>query len=284
VDFKEQLIELSGKIQKFRGEIVNEESAKHAFVLPFINALGYDTGVPTEVFPEFSADFGTSIADKVDYAIQKDKKPVILFECKWHGNKPLEKKDEDQLRKYFAACTDTRFGIVTDGIQYKFFSDLEKSGVMDEKPFLEFDMSQSGKVPFDDLKIFSKSVFDPGNVIEKATELKYLRGLQRTIEGEFNSPSEEFIKLLASKVYPDGKKITKSILGTFTKLTKRALTQFRTDLINEFLDVARKEADRGGAGPEPKSKGVSEPVLSPTLEEQEAFYIVKGLVCQDIPQ
>ena len=54
-------------------------------VLPFIHALGYDIFNPAEVVPEFTADIGTKKGEKVDYAILKDGKPIIMFETKWSG-------------------------------------------------------------------------------------------------------------------------------------------------------------------------------------------------------
>lgn len=48
--------------------------------MPFISALGYDVFNPTEVIPEFTADVGTKKGEKVDYAIKKDDKIIILIE------------------------------------------------------------------------------------------------------------------------------------------------------------------------------------------------------------
>jgi len=71
--------------------------------MPFINVLGYDVFDPTEVVPEFTADIGTKKGEKVDYAIMKDGKPIILFECKWSGA-DLNKEHASQLHRYFSCC------------------------------------------------------------------------------------------------------------------------------------------------------------------------------------
>jgi len=57
-----------------------EEATKNALVMPFIGTLGYNVFDPTEVVPEFTADFGTKKGEKVDYAIIRDGKPAMLFE------------------------------------------------------------------------------------------------------------------------------------------------------------------------------------------------------------
>ncbi len=48
--------------------LTTEEATKHALVLPFIQALGYDVFNPMEVVPEYTADFGLKQGEKVDYA------------------------------------------------------------------------------------------------------------------------------------------------------------------------------------------------------------------------
>ncbi len=97
-----------------------------ALVVPFIDrVLGYDVFDPTEVVPELVADVGLKKGEKVDYAIMKDGKPVILFECKQVGN-PLSVEQASQLFRYFHV-TEARIGVITDGIRYRIFSDLEKA-------------------------------------------------------------------------------------------------------------------------------------------------------------
>ncbi|MEP7093675.1 MAG: restriction endonuclease, partial [Flavobacterium sp.] len=77
-----QLKALADKIMLLKDKIETEESTKHAFVLPFINILGYDTFNPTEVVPEFTADLGLKKGEKVDYAIFQDGAPILIIECK----------------------------------------------------------------------------------------------------------------------------------------------------------------------------------------------------------
>ena len=122
---------------------------------PFFRALGYDTTDPTEVVPEFTADIGTKRGEKVDFAIVKDKSPVMLFECKWCGTE-LSNEHTSQLYRYFGV-TETRFGVLTNGIVYWFYSDLEQPNKMDSKPFLEFNMLDIKEPLVEELKKFTKS-------------------------------------------------------------------------------------------------------------------------------
>ncbi|HEY8916523.1 MAG TPA: restriction endonuclease, partial [Chitinophaga sp.] len=87
MDFKDQLKQLGNRVAKLKDQILTEEATKNAFVMPFIQCLGYDVFNPLEVVPEFIADLEIKKGEKVDYAIIKDNKPTILIECKhWSAN------------------------------------------------------------------------------------------------------------------------------------------------------------------------------------------------------
>ena len=128
-----QLKSLATKVDKLKDQITNEESTKHAFVLPFINILGYDAFNPMEVVPEFTADIGMKKGEKVDYAIYQNGEPILIVECK-HWTSSLDVHNSAQLFRYFHV-TKTRFALLTNGITYKFYTDLEDANKMDEKPF-----------------------------------------------------------------------------------------------------------------------------------------------------
>ena len=123
---------------RLKHSIETEEATKTAFVLPFIQMLGYDFFDPSEVVPEFTADVGTKRGEKVDFALIHDDAPAVLIECKKVGNK-LDVDEMSQLLRYFTATT-VRLGILTDGIHYRFFCDLDQPNVMDPRPFFEFNM------------------------------------------------------------------------------------------------------------------------------------------------
>jgi predicted type IV restriction endonuclease len=131
MDFIEKIQLLAQKIAKEKDHIQTEEATKNAFVLPFINSLGYDIFSPLEVIPEYTADVGIKKGEKVDYAVLKDGRPIMLFECKTCGC-DLNNVHMSQLYRYFSV-TDARIGVLTNGIVYRFFSDLEKPNQMDNE-------------------------------------------------------------------------------------------------------------------------------------------------------
>src|ERR1044072_4481160 len=135
MELQDSLKALGEKVARHKDGITTEEATKTAFVLPFINALGDDVFNPTEVVPEFVADLGIKKGEKVDYCIMKDGNPIIIVECK-HWSEDL-KVHNSQLHRYFHV-THAKFGLLTNGIVYRFYTDFDESNIMDDRPFLEF--------------------------------------------------------------------------------------------------------------------------------------------------
>jgi hypothetical protein len=240
--------------------------------------LGYDVFDPHQVTPEYIQDVGIKKGEKIDYAILRDGNPVILIECKHH----LENLDlhDGQLLRYYHVSK-AKFGLLTNGIKYRFYSDLVQLNKMDEKPFLEIDITDLKDNQIDELKKFHKSYFDVDSIYATASELKYTSELKALIHQEFNNPSPDFVKHFAKQVYPSV--ITQKVLDQFTNLTKKSINQYITDIITERLKSAlSKETE-----PQPEQPAASsEPQLidpgagkkiETTSEEMEAFYIVKSI-------
>ena len=121
MDFKDQIKLLSERVIKLKENTQTEEATKTAFIMPFLQTLGYDVFDPTEVVPEYTCDLGIKKGEKIDYAIHKDGQPIILIECK-HWKEDLTSHN-GQLFRYFHV-SNARFGILTNGIIYRFYTDL----------------------------------------------------------------------------------------------------------------------------------------------------------------
>ena len=125
--------------------------------MPFISALGYNVFDPSEVVPEFTADVGIKKGEKVDYAIIRDDKPIMLIEAKRSG-KELDVNKEGQLLRYFNA-TPAKIGILTNGHEYRLYTDLDQDNIMDSMPFLQFSICDINEQIVCELKRFTKSTF-----------------------------------------------------------------------------------------------------------------------------
>lgn len=288
MDFKDKITQLAERIESIKDNLQTEEATKNALIMPFIVALGYDVFNPLEVLPEMTCDIGTKKGEKIDYAILKDGEPIILIECKhWGQNLNLH---DNQLLRYFHVSK-AKFGILTNGIIYRFYSDLEEANKMDEKPFLEIDMQSLRDSQIEELKKFHKSYFDIENVLSTAGELKYMRELKAEIVSEFESPSSDFVRLLGKRIINGV--FTAKIQDQLTPLLKRAISSHINDVISARLQTAiqdgntlstiPKEAPNNPIKNEEEDCVCKEDRIQTTAEEIEGYHIVKAIVRSVLP-
>ena len=283
MDLKDSLKSLSERISKLKESILTEEATKNAFIMPFIQSLGYDVFNPLEVVPEMDCDLIKNKGDKIDYAIMKDDEPVILIECKhWKQNLNLH---DNQLQKYFVASK-ARFGVLTNGIIYRFYTDLVKANIMDDTPFLEVNMEELKENQIEELKKFHKSYFDINNILSTASELKYLSELKTLIKAEFSNPSADFVRYFARQIYNG--QVKQGVLDMFTDLLKRTISNHINDVITKRLNVATEmtnDVPQEQQEAEQQNQNVEEetPRIVTTEEELEGYYIVKYIIRNIIP-
>lgn len=235
MDFKDAIKLLSERVEKLKENLHTEEATKNALIMPFLQAMGYDVFNPLEVMPEFTCDIGTKKGEKIDYAIFKDDQPIILVECK-HWKQELTLHD-NQLLRYFHV-SNAKFGLLTNGIIYRFYTDLEVSNRMDEKPFLEINLLDLRSNQLEELKKFHKAYFDIDNILSSANELKYTSELKVVLNKEFANPSTEFVKLISKQVYEGA--ITAKLLDQFTTLVRNSIAGLISDTISDRLKTALK--------------------------------------------
>ncbi|WP_025821676.1 type I restriction endonuclease [Shewanella marina] len=235
MDFIERLQNLSRKIDKIGHTLETEEATKNALIMPFLQSiLGYDVFDPNEVVPEFNADTGTKKGEKVDYALLINNEVQILIECKKYGEN-LSTKHASQLFRYFSV-TNARIAILTNGVIYEFYTDLDAPNKMDEKPFLILNLSEIDEHIVPEVKKLTKNSFDVNSVVGAAGELKYLSQIKKVLAEQFKTPEDDFVKFFTSKVY-DGVQTAK-VKAQFSEITEKALKQFINDSINDRLKSA----------------------------------------------
>jgi hypothetical protein len=266
MDFIDQVRTLASRVAQAKDLLQTEEATKNAMVMPFIQLLGYNVFDPLEVTPELIADVGTKKGEKVDYAILKDGRPIMLFECKKSGA-DLHINHASQLFRYFHV-TESRFGVLTNGIVYRFFTDLEKANKMDEKPFFEFNILDFKDQDVEELKKFAKSSFDLENILNTANQLKYTRSIQNTLRVWMTDPPEEFVRL-ASAEFLAGKQFRGAVKELFTQVTKQAFQQLVGDKINERL--------KGAMTPEPLATVPTVPEESAERHDEDAGYVPSAI-------
>lgn len=259
MDFKDTLLQLADRIAKQKDAITTEEGTKNAFIMPMISALGYDIFNPFEVIPEMDCDLIKKKGEKIDYAIMKDDSPILLIECK-HCKQDLNLHDT-QLQKYFVA-SNARFGVLTNGIEYRFYTDLEKVNLMDEKPFLIVNMLDLSDNDIEQLKKFHKSYYDESNILSTASELKYTTEIKSILNKEFISPTPDFVKFFVKQVY-DGQ-ATQKVVEQFTPILKKSIASVVNDIISDRLNVAIKSGEQQDV---PTTQEATKPAVEDVLPD-----------------
>lgn len=283
----DHLSNLASRIQKQVSFIQTEEATKNALVLPFLNALGYNVFDPTEVVPEFITDIGTKKGEKVDYAIFRDGKPIILIECK-HVGSDLNINHASQLFRYFHV-TEARIGVLTNGVTYRLFTDLEQPNKMDERPFMEFDLFNFNDHEVTEIKKLSKADFSIDEMLAAAHDLKYVRAFKNYLDSQFSRPNEEFVRFVAKQVY-DGV-LTAKMKDQFSALIARTMQQFLNEKMAAKFKSVLSEAGTNvapalNAPPAETVVAINEqPLLKEqdkgivtTVEETEGFMIVRAIL------
>ncbi len=222
--------------------------------------------------------------------IVRDGKPCILIECKSAGTS-LNINHASQLFRYFGV-TDARFAILTNGIQYRFFTDIEAPNKMDERPFFEFSMLQLDQKTVNEVKKFAKTLYDEDNILSNASELKYKKQIRSFLSQELDSPSEEFVRLFAKRVYSG--LLTTERKDQFTQLVGQAFREWVNTLLNERLQnaldsttsLSLEDKASSSSAPSPTSEEevqiIRDNGVVTTEDELEGFRIVRAILAQII--
>jgi len=287
--FKEDIQKLSIHLNENKQYITNEETTKHSLIIPFIQVLGYDVFNPREVKPEFVSDFGKKKGSKVDYAIFKDEKPIIFIEAK-PVNTDLTNYDS-QLAFYFNAIHEVKLGIITNGIEYRFFTDLKAPNVMDEVPFFILSFANLKDSDINILTSFKKGNYDKDQLSKDAEVLAYTSTFNAALKTLFTTPSDDFIRFLIKN--SNDIKVTANVIERFRPIVKKSINNAILDMVSTGLlqqEMQLTKPEGGTTQLEPVSPAIQKPKppvdgpepgsaqIVTTDEEIAAFQIVKGIL------
>lgn len=284
--FEQNIGGIVEKIGLLKDQILTEEATKSAFIMPMLQLLGYDVFNPLEVVPEFIADQSTKKDEKVDYCIKKNGEPIIIIECK-HWSKNLDLHGT-QLERYFA-FTNARFGILTNGIHYRFYTDLIDKNKMDTKPFLEFDLEKLRESVHSDILKFHKTNFDADVIFNSAGQLKYAKEIRSIFDQELKDPTPEFVRFFAGQVF-EGRLVEK-VMAEFTGIVKKAINQSINETISERLHKAINQNVKEEEAPETREEDPAKVILFrdeergivTTKEEMDGFEVVVDILSDVLP-
>lgn len=282
MDVYEQLSNLAERLPRLEGLLETEEATKHALVLPFIAALGWESSDPTQVVPEYVADVAGLRGEKVDYALMRDGTPALLIECK-QANAALSSRHLAQLSRYFTS-TDAKIGVLTNGVTYQFFTDLAELNKMDERPFMTLDLRELDEERVKELQRLTHDGFDLNGMVDAARELSYLGGMRAALEQQLTAPDDELVRWLAKQV--SNERLTERVHAEFAERTRKAFRSLINERVNEIVRLAAEldQSADDAIEPEPEEVEDDDPEIAEdegivtTVEEVEAWYVVKAIL------
>ena len=274
MDLYEDLQRLGARISSIKDSVQTEEATKHSFVMPFFQILGYDIFDPNVIVPEFTADVGIKKGEKVDYAIMYEGKPLIIVEVKKHTE--ALNKHSSQLYRYFGV-TDAKFALLTNGIEYRFYSDINKENRLDDNPFLIVNLDELNKRDVKALERFTKSDLNISSILEMANKQRRILEIKKIFEEETAKPSDDLARMFACRILPQGTRITGSVLEDFKSYTKTALSEIVTDLASKKINSVRAGLTANITDEDEESSSDEAKIIT-TQDELQGFFIIKSIL------
>lgn len=178
------------KVDDVKRYCTDVANTRGALVEPLLEILGYDCRDPREVAREFTADVAGRKGEKVDYALIRDGKPVVLVEAKTMGNR-LGGGEREQLQRYFP-FTPARLAVLTDGIRWRWYRGMSEPGQshqMDSSPFLTYDVREPSEAATEWLTQITNNSFNPDGLFRIARRIELTSKTNDWINNTLISPN-----------------------------------------------------------------------------------------------
>ncbi|ECK3128895.1 type I restriction endonuclease subunit R, partial [Salmonella enterica] len=198
-----------------------EETTKQALIMPFLDILGFTPYDPRKVKAEYYADFpGVKVNERVDYALFCHDVPVMFIEAKSF----TEKVDNHcpQLSRYFNSTPEVTISAITNGLEWRFFTDLKQKNIMDPTPFLRISMDAITSSDITQLFRFRYDKFKPEALRTLAEESVYLNSFTKAISSSLREVDTEFVRYVASRSNVE-RQLNQKFLDSVTPLVKQAV-------------------------------------------------------------
>lgn len=210
-----------------------EETTKQALILPLLDILGFSPFDPTRVKAEYGADFpGAKASERVDYALFCHNVPVMFAEAKAYGEKLSN--HAPQLARYFNATPEVAVAAITNGHEWRFFTDLNNKNVMDTDPFLVVDFSSLDDSQISRLGRFRHDEFQPDALRTLAEESVFLEAFKEVVRRSVLECDQDFVRFVAGKSVVQ-RTLTARFVETITPIVKQAVAQSMSEMVANSL-------------------------------------------------
>lgn len=179
----------------------NEAKTRMYLVEPIFKMLRYNRGFEDgNLIPEYDADFANLKGRKVDYAIKFKNKVEIIIEVK-KVSINLSDRHLRQLNEYFINTNESKIGVLTNGIEYKFYCRNNSRGAgLHPTPFYSFNIENIEGGSLDQIAEFYMTNIEIKSIITKAQELFFLEEFEEAFYKELSSPSRDFIRAIYTRM------------------------------------------------------------------------------------
>lgn len=220
-------------VKKVGSHCTTEETTKQALILPLLDILGFNPYDPTKVLAEFAADFpGVKATERVDYALYCNGQPVMFIEAKPYIADLTN--HAPQLSRYFNSSLGVTIGAITNGREWRFFTDLINTNVMDEKPFLVIDFTKAKPEDLTQLAEFKHDNFHAEKLRYFAEENQYIQQFKSVIKRSINDVDIDFVRYVAQQANIQRQLNTK-FLENIQPFVKQAVQQAISDTVVKGL-------------------------------------------------
>lgn len=236
----------------------NEAQTRKFLIEPFFHLLNY---ISNDLIPEYNADFGERVSQKIDYAILINKKDTILIEAKKYNSR-LSDKEAGQLNGYFSNTRNSRIAVLTNGIEYRFYSDVLQPNVIDNKPFFVFNLLNYSEKDLETLVKFDKRYVVVAEIIKTAQECVFNEDFEASLLKELIAPSKDLLKIIHRNMNFKTK-FTEETQGKMIKMINSALLKS----LYEKKVLAESNSNTGG--------------IVTTESEIQAYHTIRTLLIQN---
>ena len=224
------------RLYKFCG---NEESTKTSLILPLFRLLGYNVDSPREVRAECGkGPGGDKYHRRVDWAFYIDDMLAFLVEAKAVGENIAARDPFQQLSLYYSQRQMSKpqknlLGILTSGVRWRFFTDLNVNHLMDKEPFLDWNVLEH-PIPCDYLAVLQRDAFNPERIKEIARPERRRDWMKDSLLGLLR-PSASFVRLAIQQGIED-REATDSVVEEWRPIVASALQQWANQQVRTVAD------------------------------------------------
>lgn len=220
-------------VKKVGEHCSTEETTKQALILPLLDILGFNPYDPTKVLAEFAADFpGVKATERVDYALYCNGQPVMFIEAKSYSSNLTN--HAPQLSRYFNSSLGVTIGAITNGREWRFFTDLINPNVMDEKPFLIVDFTKANPEDLTQLAEFKHDNFHAEKLRFFAEENQYIQQFKTVIRKSINDVDIDFVRYVAQQANIQ-RQLNAKFLESIQPFVQQAVQQAISDTVVKGL-------------------------------------------------